>query len=241
MSDILPTPSRMNLQLLKQKKQTASNGYSLLKKKSDALSMRFRKFLGETLKVKERIGSLISDASFSVSKAVWAVGDFENLLLESISRTSITLDIMQENIAGVRIPKFVMHVDHSADIISNLDLATGGQVIESAKNSNLMVIQTLVELASMQIEFSILDEQIRITNQRVNALDNVVLPRIDSSIEYIKRQLEEIEREEFFRLKMVKEKKQEELNNEKHTALQTASIVQSIGTQLEWEDEDVVI
>lgn len=157
-------------------------------------------------KVKERIGSLISDASFSVSKAVWAVGDFENLLLESISRTSITLDIMQENIAGVRIPKFVMHVDHSADIISNLDLATGGQVIESAKNSNLMVIQTLVELASMQIEFSILDEQIRITNQRVNALDNVtklltqvVLPRIDSSIEYIKRQLEEIEREEFFR------------------------------------------
>lgn len=40
---------------------------------------------------------------------------------------------------------------------------------------------------------------------------------------------------------MVKEKKQEELNNEKHTALQTASIVQSIGTQLEWEDEDVVI
>jgi ATP synthase subunit D len=47
-------------------------------------------------------------------------------------------------------------------------------------------IQLLVELASLQTAFLTLDEAIKTTNRRVNALDSVVRPRLENTIAYIK-------------------------------------------------------
>ena len=53
--------------------------------------------------------------------------------------------------------------------------------------------------AAWQTSFAALDEAIKLTNRRVNALDNVVIPRIVATIAYIDSELSEIEREEIFR------------------------------------------
>ena len=45
----------------------------------------------------------------------------------------------------------------------------------------------------------ILDEVIRATNRRVNAIEHVVIPRLDNTIKYITSELDEMDREEFFR------------------------------------------
>lgn len=55
-----------------------------------------------------------------------------------------------------------------------------------------------------------LDEAIKVTNRRVNALENVVKPKISNTIAYIKGELDELEREEFFRLKKVQAKKKKD-------------------------------
>jgi V-type H+-transporting ATPase subunit D len=60
-------------------------------------------------------------------------------------------------------------------------------------------VETLVELASLQTAFMILDEVIRATNRRVNAIEHVVIPRLDNTIKYIISELDEMDREEFFR------------------------------------------
>lgn len=47
-------------------------------------------------------------------------------------------------------------------------------------------IELLVQLASLQTAFLTLDEAIKTTNRRVNALDNVVRPKLENTISYIK-------------------------------------------------------
>jgi len=77
-------------------------------------------------------------------------------------------------------------------------------------------IEMLVSLASLQTSFIVLDEAIKITNRRVNAIEHVIIPRLERTIDYINSELDEREREEFFRLKKIQEKKK--LARERHEA-----------------------
>jgi len=56
----------------------------------------------------------------------------------------------------------------------------------------------------------ILDEVIKMTNRRVNALEHVVIPRLENTISYINSELDEMDREEFFRLKKIQGKKKKD-------------------------------
>ncbi|CAN7135079.1 unnamed protein product [Brassica rapa subsp. narinosa] len=75
-------------------------------------------------------------------------------------------------------------------------------------------IEVLVELASLQTSFLTLDEAIKTTNRRVNALENVVKPKIENTISYIKGELDELEREDFFRLKKIQGYKRREVERQ---------------------------
>ena len=68
-------------------------------------------------------------------------------------------------------------------------------------------MKTLIDIASLQTQFITLDEVIKVTNRRVNALEYVVIPRIAFTISYIEKELDEESREDFFRLKRVTDKK----------------------------------
>ena len=94
---------------------------------------------------------------------------------------------------------------HRADLFSSYadfnltGLGRGGQQVLRAKEVYAKAVETLVELASLQTAFMILDEVIRATNRRVNAIEHVVIPRLENTIKYIMSELDEMDREEFFR------------------------------------------
>ncbi|GBE59169.1 vacuolar ATP synthase subunit [Babesia ovata] len=194
-----PLPSRMTLQILKQKRTNAFLGYSLLKRKSDALTSKFRKLLKETIEGKEKVIEGFNEASYALANAVWSAGDFKSLVVESVGRSAVTLRVRTENVAGVILPNFELRVDPTVDVIANIGLTSGGNVIHSAKTAYLEFLETLTALASLQVSFMMLQQEIKMTNRRVNALDNLVIPTIDNHVEYIKRELDELEREEFYR------------------------------------------
>uniref|UniRef100_A0A8C6EEX4 V-type proton ATPase subunit D n=1 Tax=Microcebus murinus TaxID=30608 RepID=A0A8C6EEX4_MICMU len=58
----------------------------------------------------------------------------------------------------------------------------------------------------IETSFVTLDEAIKITNRRVNAIEHVIIP-IERTLAYIITELDEREREEFYRLKKIQEKK----------------------------------
>jgi V-type H+-transporting ATPase subunit D len=78
--------------------------------------------------------------------------------------------------------------------------------------------RALEGLASLQTSFLTLDTAIKVTNRRVNALGNVVVPQLENTITYIKGELDEQEREEFFRLKKIQGYKKRALEQQMESA-----------------------
>lgn len=64
----------------------------------------------------------------------------------------------------------------------------------------------------------ILDEVIKVTNRRVNAIEHVIIPKAENTIKYIQQELEELDREDFVRLKKVQSKKQQHKEAEEEEA-----------------------
>lgn len=100
-----------------------------------------------------------------------------------------------------------------AQSVEEPTLGRGGQQLEKCRKIWSEFLQVLIRLSSLQTSFISLDEAIKVTNRRVNALDNVVIPGIIANIHYIESELDELEREDIFRLKkvlQVKNRKEEE-------------------------------
>merc|ERR1712066_519272 len=75
-------------------------------------------------------------------------------------------------------------------------------------------LTAIIKLASLQTSFNTLDEEIKMTGRRVNALEYVIIPRIEDIMKYIEQEMDEQAREEFFRVKKVVEKKKIKLAKE---------------------------
>lgn len=88
-----------------------------------------------------------------------------------------------------------------------MGLGRGGTEIRKSVKHYERALDVLVALASLQTSFVTLDEVIKVTNRRVNAIEHVIIPRFERGITYINSELDELEREEFFRLKKIQEKK----------------------------------
>ncbi|ESO90170.1 hypothetical protein LOTGIDRAFT_233963 [Lottia gigantea] len=199
-------PSRMALTIMKARLKGAQKGHSLLKKKADALTLRFRNILKKIIETKMLMGDVMKTASFSLAEAKFATGDLNHMILQNVTKAQIKVKSKKENVAGVNLPIFE-HYQDGADTYELTGLSRGGQQIDRLKKNYAKAIQLLVELASLQTSFVTLDEVIKITNRRVNAIEHVIIPRIERTLSYISTELDEREREEFYRLKKVQEKK----------------------------------
>lgn len=204
-------PTRMTLGLMKTKLKGATQGHSLLKRKSEALTKRFRDITKRIDDAKQKMGRVMQTAAFSLAEVTYATG--ENIgyqVQESVSNARFKVKARQENVSGVYLPQFESFIDQSINDFKLTGLGRGGQQVQRAKEIYSKAVETLVELASLQTAFIILDEVIKVTNRRVNAIEHVIIPRTENTIAYINSELDELDREEFYRLKKVQEKKQQQ-------------------------------
>ena len=97
-------------------------------------------------------------------------------------RIQVRLSTKVDNVAGVKIPVF-QRVDVDAkDSSALVGLARGGQKLEDARTSFKKALDSLVVLASLQTSYVALDAAQKLTNRRVNALEYVVIPRLEDTV-----------------------------------------------------------
>ena len=216
MAAIIPT--RMELQNLKGKLKGAQKGYDLLKKKADALTLKFRALLREIRDVKLNVGELAKEALFSYTEVKFVANDISPTVIQSVGNMPLLLMMQIDNIAGVRVPEF-QRVNQGSESSDLLGLSRGGQQIQNAREKFSKLLDALIRLAELQTTFTIIDEVLKITNRRVNAMDCVLIPKYKADIAFVDSTLDENEREEFFRLKKVQEKRKAQAAKEEEERL----------------------
>ncbi|KAF3786932.1 V-type proton ATPase subunit D [Nymphaea thermarum] len=218
--NVVPTVTMLGV--MKARLIGATRGHALLKKKSDALTVQFRQILKKIVSAKESMGDIMKTSAFALTEAKYVAGDnVKHVVLENVRSATLKVRSRQENVAGVKLPRFEYFSDGETknDLTG---LARGGQQIQLCRAAYIKAIEVLVELASLQTSFLTLDEAIKTTNRRVNALENVVKPRLENTITYIKGELDELEREDFFRLKKIQGYKKREIERQMLAAKQFA-------------------
>jgi V-type H+-transporting ATPase subunit D len=213
-----PPANRMTLQTFKGKLVGAKKGHKLLKQKRDALKAKFQAMLKEIVETKILVGGGLKDAAFSLAKAQWANAGEEitSTVLERAKKPSVTCKLSADNVAGVKLPVFKMVHDPTKDAsMQTLGVTQGGAVIEACRKTYFKACENLIKLASLQTSFMTLDEEIKMTSRRVNALEYVIIPRIEVFIAEIILELDEQARDDFIRVKKIVEKKKQKIELEK--------------------------
>merc|ERR1719389_1385236 len=109
----------------------------------------------------------------------------------------------------------MMHDATKDTAVATLGVAHGGAVINACRETYLKAMENMIKLASLQTAFMTLDEEIKMTSRRVNALEYVIIPKIEAFIAEVIRALDEEEREEKIRIKKVVQKKREKMEKQK--------------------------
>nr|CAD7576648.1 unnamed protein product [Timema californicum] len=101
-NDRLPIfPSRGAQMIMKARLLGATKGHGLLKKKADALQMRFRLILGKIIETKTLMGEVMKEAAFSLAEAKFATGDFNQVVIQNVTKAQIKIRTKRDNVADV--------------------------------------------------------------------------------------------------------------------------------------------
>ena len=94
-------PSRGAQTTMKGRLKAAQKGHSLLKKKADALQLRFRMILKKIVETKQTMGEVMKEAAFSLAEAKFARGEFNQVIFHnSISSYEPSIFIFNESPQG---------------------------------------------------------------------------------------------------------------------------------------------
>ena len=202
--DIKPTRSEL-INLKRRIKQT-QNGYNLLKLKRDGLFHEFRTLLSEMIEAVSYTHLTYRQAVESISLA----GAIEGGLAVKSAAIAISnrpeVEVSPRNIMGVVVPSVQGSNLTSTISERGVGLIGGSAYIDEAADSYSALIENIVKAAEMEATLKRLLVEIEATKRRVNALEFKVIPEMQEAQSFIQLRLEEMEREETFRLKRFKNK-----------------------------------
>ena len=199
-------PTRMNLLQRRNQLRVAQQGVDLLKRKRDALVADFFKIVRQSLAARDQLAAACGEAYVMLTLAKAWEGR-EALEAAAIpSRRDILVDIEIRNVWGTKIPEVAVTPVHRPVLERGQNpVVTSARTMESTSNFE-EVIAAILAVAATEIKLRKIGEEIKKTTRRVNALEQVVIPRLRGETRYIASVLEQRAREDIFRLKRIKKK-----------------------------------
>lgn len=197
-------PIRMDLLETRERKDLAEKGHDLLEEKRDALIMEFFDVVEEAKGKREEVEEELEIAFKELQKSQ-VESDIEEIEMAADNVSEFPgVKTDQRNIMGITVPYFSKKEE--AEDRKNYSLINTPSEIDEAKNHFEKALLKIIELARIEKSIKLLTEEIKKTRRRVNTLEHNLIPKLENTIEYIEKKLDERERESFFRLKHIKDK-----------------------------------
>ncbi|DAC20144.1 MAG: V-type ATP synthase subunit D [Euryarchaeota archaeon] len=199
-------PTRSELIKLKGRIKQTKNGYKLLKMKRDGLFHEFRQLLAEMIEAKREITEAFRLAKQRIDLANAIEGGLAVRAAAIANSAHPEVEVERRNIMGVVVPSVSGTNLKSTFAERGVGFIGSSPYIDEASDSFSELIEKMVTAAEMEATLKRLLEEIEATKRRVNALEFKVIPELEEAKVFIQLRLEEMEREETFRLKRFKNK-----------------------------------
>ena len=197
-------PTKGNLNAAKRSRALADNGYELMDRKRNILIREIMELMDEAEDLQERIDSTFSEAYASMRLAEISMGGAAQSGANAVPIDD-SFSIRFRSVMGVELP--VVSAEPEEPSGPPYGLAFTSSDLDDAYFKFAEVKELIRELAETENCIYRLAYAIKKAQKRANALQNIVIPGLDSAIARISDALEEKEREEFVRLKVVKGRK----------------------------------
>ncbi|MDH7507117.1 MAG: V-type ATP synthase subunit D [Candidatus Thermoplasmatota archaeon] len=196
-------PTRMELLEIKKKIVLAEKGHKLLEEKRDALIEKFFNIIDKRNNLLKQLDEEFKKAYTLLIQAQMIIGEKKVEEASFLIDEAGEIEFETENIMGVKIPK-INTKNIKTDIKPLYGFSETCSKLDDAYLAFKKILIKLVELADFEAIIKSLTIEIEKTKRRVNVLENNLIPRLYSTRKFIELQLEEREREDFFRRKRIK-------------------------------------
>ncbi|HDR53411.1 MAG TPA: V-type ATP synthase subunit D [archaeon] len=192
--------TRSELINLKQKVKLARGGKDILKRKLDALVVELMNMLDKVREVRSEFNVAYEKANKAVGIAIAYDGLAALKSISAVSGMKIDVDLKPKNIMGVKVPEVNYSLEERGQVASPF---TTSLRVYRVKHAYEDVVKKAMDLVEVEIGVKRLLKEVESTKRRVNALDYKIIPEMEGAIQFIRLHLDELEREDFVRLKQV--------------------------------------
>ncbi|KWZ99976.1 MAG: V-type ATP synthase subunit D [Anaerococcus vaginalis] len=197
-------PTKANLMKAKNQLSLIKEGYDILDKKRKALIGQYNAKINQRNELNKVVNSYIKDVKKNIKKAIVTTGEdrLKSIALSVPLDESITLKekkFMQTKIFEINFDEKKLDLSYSLNLTSSL--------FDEALLSLNDLKEKVYKLAELDTTIKNLDTEIKKTSKKVNSLEKVQIPNYEAIIKSISGQIEEREREEFSKTKIIKNKK----------------------------------
>jgi V/A-type H+-transporting ATPase subunit D len=197
-------PTRSNYLKIKSDLVFAREGYNILDQKREVLTNELMHLAHDAAVLQEQIGKIFAESYQALEDARLTMGQERVEWAALAVNKALEIEIKNRGVMGVPIPVVSSHGEFEEMSYSFGDTMT---TLDSATNAFREVMQWITQLAEIEASVWRLARELRKTQRRVNALQYIFIPNYEDTLLFIQSAIEEREREEIFRLKLLKLKK----------------------------------
>jgi V/A-type H+-transporting ATPase subunit D len=197
-------PTRSELIELKKKIKLSESGHKLLKMKRDGLIIELFDILEKAKNVRSEVEQdyKIAQEKLNIAKSIEGVMAVKSVAFSLKDTPQIELE--SKNVMGVVVPKIESTSVRKKVCERGYGIIGTSSRIDEAAEAYEELVEKIILAAEIETTMKKLLEDIEKTKRRVNALEFKVIPELKEAMSFIMLRLEEMEREEIFRLKKIK-------------------------------------